>query len=48
MRDKQYKIKQFRLSEEVYEELLKLKAEKGKTWNLLLKELYEQRNSTNN
>jgi len=39
MRDKQYKVKQFRLSDEVYEELLKLKAEKGKSWNLLFKDL---------
>lgn len=39
MRDKHYKIKSFRLSDEVIDELEKLKEETGLSWNMLFKEL---------
>jgi predicted DNA-binding protein len=42
MRDKHYKVKQFRLSEEVYKKLSDLKNKKGKTWNLLFYELLQR------
>lgn len=47
-KDKEYPVWSFRISDEVYQDLQKLKAEKGKSWNLLFKEiLYGQKNSTN-
>ena len=39
MRDKHYKVKQIRLSEEVWERLRVQKLKSGLTWNLFIKKL---------
>ena len=42
MRDLQYKGYSFRLSEETYKKLKKVKEEKNLSWNLLFMELLEK------
>jgi len=43
MRDKHYKTKSFKISEEVYLKLKKDKEEKDISWNLFFKELVENK-----
>lgn len=38
MRDKHYKIRAIRISDKVWEELIKEKIKSGLSWNLFLKE----------
>jgi len=47
MRDKNYRIKAMRLSEEVWNKLNVDRKRKGLTWNLYLKYLYEKINQLN-
>jgi predicted DNA-binding protein len=46
MRDKHYKVKRFRLSDEVYQKLEKAKKQTGKSWNLFLREILERGNAS--
>lgn len=42
MRDKHYKVKPIRLSEEVWQKLKKQKDKSGFTWNLFIQQLLEK------
>lgn len=43
MRNKHYKNKNFRISEEIYEELKLVKEKTDLSWNLLFKEMLDER-----
>ena len=47
MRDKHYRVKQFRISEETYEKLKELKEKENISWNILITKLLEQYESNN-
>jgi len=47
MKDKTYKAKQFRLSEETHKNLYKIKNSENKSWNMVFYELIKLHNSSN-